>query len=62
MTYDELVNLIEENNGEIQFSNGAVLTDWRCGQFCYYTAEQQFGEGTVIDFYEALEFYNNNNK
>lgn len=57
MTENKLISLIEENDGELVFSDGFVLTDWTGGQFCQYTPDQGFGEGTVCNYEAAEQFY-----
>lgn len=59
MTREELFEIIDENDGELVFDDGYAITDWSGGRFCLYNPDQQFGEGTVCGFEEALEFYRN---
>ena len=59
MTKEELFEIIDENDGELVFEDGCAMTDWSGGRFCLYLQNQQFGEGKVCDFKEALEFYKN---
>jgi hypothetical protein len=60
MTYNELMEIIDENDGEVNFANGNCLTDWSGGRFCTYTEDQHFGQGEVVDLYDAIRFYEDN--
>lgn len=57
MTEEELDAILEENEYEILFPDGAGLTDWSGGRYCVYMPGQQFGEGHPCCFENARDFY-----
>lgn len=58
MTEKELDLMIEENDGELNFDDGYALTDYSGGRYCMYAPGEEFGEGTICSFKEAVKFYN----
>lgn len=58
MTKKELDLMIEENDGELNFDDGYALTDYSGGRYCMYAPDEEFGEGTICSFKEAVKFYN----
>lgn len=58
MTRKEFDLLLDKNDGELDFEDGFVLTDYSGARYCMYAPDQGFGEGTICGFSEALKFYN----